>query len=519
MKNLRSLLLLPAIMLAALGTGYAQNLTPVERDDDSDDARAIQRIDRVPNDDYRGDRIRIDRFLDVEVWTDKADAEYYEGDRITINFRTNRDAFVAVYSIDSRGRVNLLFPWHRGQDNYIVGDRTYSLPGPNDDYDLEVSGPSGREYIQIIASREPFPVPNWFGNSGVVVDEDPDDYMDYVNEREFVRYPGQRFAYDRAVVFVREWEPYYFRPVYYPTYPSWSVCGNVYIDYPWGGNIYINGIYWGCAPLYIPRVLVGWHTITVIDPYGYCWENDIHISRHHTVILDRHVVVTRPANITKYKEIRTVGYRDPVRSGYPQYKETLSKLQAKVTVKEGPNGTRMTEKVRMSGGGSDDLTLSKKYARGSGSLVRTERGLETKPSATSNDDRSSRRSAKARTSDGYDTRDYRGLDNSSSSGSYQKGRSSGDSDSRGREERRVTPKSTSTGRESDRGSAQEQPREKRSSGEQRQERKVVVPRSDQGGSSDKGKVDASGSGKSSGKESSSGNSGKSSESGKGKSKR
>ena len=66
-----------------------------------------QNISRDRDIDYTG-RIRPDRYLDVEVWTN--DNEYYEGDDITISFRANRDCFVAIYNIDTRGTVNLLYP-------------------------------------------------------------------------------------------------------------------------------------------------------------------------------------------------------------------------------------------------------------------------------------------------------------------------------------------------------------------------------------------------------------------------
>jgi len=110
--------------------------------------------------------------------------------------------------------------------------------------------------------------------------------------RYFVRYDGQRFAYDGGDLCGRMGARL-FPPIYTPYYPGWAVCGNVYIDYPWGGAVYVNGIYWGCAPLYIPRLLVGWHTMTIYDPWGYCWENDVHVSRYNTLILDRTII--RPA--------------------------------------------------------------------------------------------------------------------------------------------------------------------------------------------------------------------------------
>ncbi|MCK4857988.1 MAG: DUF4384 domain-containing protein, partial [candidate division Zixibacteria bacterium] len=102
-----------------------------------------QNISRDYGDDEYQDaeRTRIDRYLDVEIWTNHSDGEYYEGDNIVISYRTNRDAFVAVYSIDSRGRVSLLFPSESGRDNFVRGGVTYRLPDGLDDFDLVVSGP------------------------------------------------------------------------------------------------------------------------------------------------------------------------------------------------------------------------------------------------------------------------------------------------------------------------------------------------------------------------------------------
>ncbi|UCC43277.1 MAG: DUF4384 domain-containing protein [Candidatus Zixiibacteriota bacterium] len=323
---------------------------------------------------------RIDRYLDAEVWTDHADGEYYEGDNIHINFRVSRDAFVAIYAIDTKGMVKLLFPTTPTEDNYIFGGTTYSLPGPDDDYDLVVTGPEGMEHIQIIASRERFPIPTWYNNSGLVFEgDDRYEYMDYLNSRHFVRYDGQRFAYDRAVMFVREWERYYYRPVYYPTYPSWSVFGNCYIDYPYGGTVYINGIYWGVAPLYIPRILVGWHTITIYDPYDWCWETDFHVSRYNTVVFDHTVIKTRAIVTSKYASVTKTKYLDPFDNGYPSFQSKKVRLKhAGIAPKTG-SGTVKTVRgktaVRANAG---NVVVAKKHVRGNTKLVRTERGYETK---------------------------------------------------------------------------------------------------------------------------------------------
>ncbi|MEW6412969.1 MAG: DUF4384 domain-containing protein [Candidatus Zixiibacteriota bacterium] len=316
------------------------------------------------------DQIKIDRYLDVEIWTNHSDDEFYDGDNLVLNFRANRDAFVAIYSIDSRGRVNMLFPVAPEADNFIRGGATYSLPGGDDDFDFVVSGPSGVENIQIIASRERFPLPDWYPSSGLVCDwDDRLDYMDYLNSHYFVRYGGQRFAFDRAAIYINEWEPEYYRPIHYPHYPTWTVCGNVYIDYPWGGTVYIDGVYWGVAPLYIPRIYIGWHTFTVYDYYGYCWEYPVHITRYHTVVLDRTIVNPLPTVVSKYKDVRVIGYRDPITSGYPTFKTK--------SVVGTPSKTVITGSKTVSKVSTDQVSLDKKYVRGAAKVVKTDRGFET----------------------------------------------------------------------------------------------------------------------------------------------
>jgi hypothetical protein len=352
---------LTAALVVGLGAGVtqAQSIAPVRGDD--------------------ADQAQIDRYLDVEVWTGRSDGEYYEGDNIVIYFRVNRDAFIAIYSIDTRGRVVLLYPTFPGEDNYVSGGVTYSLPGGDDDYDLVVNGPEGFEHIQIIASRERFPIPDWYHGPELVADtDDRDSYMDWVNTTYFTNYGGQRFAYDRAVVYVNEWEENYFRPVYDPVYPSWTLYGNCYIDYPWGASVYVNGIYWGCVPLYVPRLAVGWHTITIYDHWGYCWEHDFHVSRYNTVVFNKTIINTSPTVKSKYKEVRELGYRDPVRNGYPDFENRRKAISAGLSKSGSVVG-------HTGAAGDDDFpdfgSVTKKYVRGSTKLVKTERGFETDASS------------------------------------------------------------------------------------------------------------------------------------------
>ena len=320
--------------------------------------------------------VRIDRYLDVEIWTNHSENEYYDGDNVVLYFRANRDAFVSIYTIDTQDRVHLLFPSQPGQDNYVRGGETYRLPSYDDDFDLVVSGPAGTENVQIIASREKFPIPDWYDASGLTNDAaDVNDFMDYVNARYFVGYSGQKFAYDRTALYINDWEPYYFHPVYHPYYPSWTVAGNVYIDYPYGGSVYIDGIYWGCVPLYIPRLYVGWHTFTIYDRWNHCWEHDVHVTHYNTVVLNNRIIQTSPKITSRYERVRVTGYKDPVKAGYTNYNQQYEKAvrlsSATVTT------TTPGKSVR---GDETSTTIfaptTKKFVRGSTDLTSTTRGYE-----------------------------------------------------------------------------------------------------------------------------------------------
>lgn len=265
--------------------------------------------------------IRPDRYLNAEVWTDNN--EYYQGENIKISFRVNKDCYVAVYDIDTRGQVNLIYPTQPGDDGHIQGDRIYRIPEKYDDYELTVRGPAGVEYLQIIASREPLELPDWFNGSGLVCDGDPYDFMDYINGTYFGCQNDCPRALDLTSFSVKEWHEYYFHPVYYNDYPDWSVCGSVYVDYPFGATIYIDGIYWGVAPLFIPRLYWGHHWMTVVDPFGYCWEDRISVVRYKSVIIDDFTIKTRSGLKSRFRDIQRRGYLDPVKNGYPEYHKQI----------------------------------------------------------------------------------------------------------------------------------------------------------------------------------------------------
>ncbi len=96
--------------------------------------------------------------LDVKIWIDRGTGALYRtGENIEVFFRTNKDAYVAIYNITADGQVQLLFPNAYDRDNFVRGGRDISLPtaSASQRYRLQVRGAPGKEILQIVASTEP----------------------------------------------------------------------------------------------------------------------------------------------------------------------------------------------------------------------------------------------------------------------------------------------------------------------------------------------------------------------------
>lgn len=95
--------------------------------------------------------------IDAELWFDKAcGATYQQGEKVIVNFRTTADAYVTIYDIDTTGNVSILFPNREHPDNFVQANQTYTFPNQNYSYDLIVEGPEGIEYIDLVASTDPY---------------------------------------------------------------------------------------------------------------------------------------------------------------------------------------------------------------------------------------------------------------------------------------------------------------------------------------------------------------------------
>ena len=94
--------------------------------------------------------------LEARLWLDRAESSVVQrGDRLRIYYSTSRDAFVALFHIDTDGRVRLVFPRAPDENHYVRGGRDYQLYlGRSAHWTVEED--PGIGYFFLVASSRPF---------------------------------------------------------------------------------------------------------------------------------------------------------------------------------------------------------------------------------------------------------------------------------------------------------------------------------------------------------------------------
>jgi len=234
--------------------------------------------------------------LDIDLWVNKGDdATYYYGDDIAVYMEVNRDAYVIVYDIDPAGNVSLLFPESYDDDCFVRSGQVYRIPNSESNYRLEVNGPSGHEYIYAVASynyiRPPdfikyafYDYSNWdryydgfvFKQSGARA-----DFVADLNHRlvdgPYVQ-SSVSFRIDDSYRHTRWYRHWRYDPYY---------SGSVWVGTDWPGcEVWIDGCYYGIAPILIPDIYIGYHWVWIYhNGYPY-WHNHIYVNHTHRYYID-----------------------------------------------------------------------------------------------------------------------------------------------------------------------------------------------------------------------------------------
>ncbi len=91
--------------------------------------------------------------IKFEIKTDKD--EYKVGEDVVIQFKADKDCYLALIDIGTSGKTIILFPnkWH--PDNKIEKDKTYTIPPLGSNFSYRVMVPTGVEHIKALASVDP----------------------------------------------------------------------------------------------------------------------------------------------------------------------------------------------------------------------------------------------------------------------------------------------------------------------------------------------------------------------------
>jgi hypothetical protein len=232
---------------------------------------------------------RTDYSPDIEVWTNKGfDATYHYGEDVAVYFRAEQDCYVVVYDIDPSGDVTVLFPTSYYGSTWVRGGEIYRVPGYDDDFTLEVTGGHGVDRIYAVASYEyinppdfvryigyDYGSPDYYDDNYFVlrVSGDHDDFVRYVNNR--ICHNPHSVAYTRFHVNSNYRHHVHYRYYDYDPYNYGSLW--VGMNYP-GCEVWIDGVYFGIAPLLIPRIYIGHHWIWMYYGGYPCYQQYFYVS-------------------------------------------------------------------------------------------------------------------------------------------------------------------------------------------------------------------------------------------------
>ena len=89
----------------------------------------------------------------MKLWADKS--KYRVGERLSLGFESNRDAFLTIVNVGTSGEVTILYPNRFSGGHGVKAGRTYRIPEATDSYELELKGPPGVELVYALLTLKP----------------------------------------------------------------------------------------------------------------------------------------------------------------------------------------------------------------------------------------------------------------------------------------------------------------------------------------------------------------------------
>ena len=70
-------------------------------------------------------------------------------------FQSNRDGYATLVNVGSSGKITILYPNAYTPDHAVKAGQTYSIPRPEDFYELSLGGPEGVELVYALFTTAP----------------------------------------------------------------------------------------------------------------------------------------------------------------------------------------------------------------------------------------------------------------------------------------------------------------------------------------------------------------------------
>ena len=196
--------------------------------------------------------------FNVRIWTNKR--EYYDGNRIKVYVKANRNCYIVVYDIDTYGNVNVIYPEYGS--GYLRANRTKRI-----DRLWYVEGPGGYEELVVVASRHPFDAYEYGGYLRMELGRGRGFFRTVPNRYRSVAVSSTNFLinnYYNDYGYVYYDNDYYYDDYYYDSgYNGYYGYGVMIINAPVHWGVYIDGRFYGRGARKVRKMKPGWHNVIV----------------------------------------------------------------------------------------------------------------------------------------------------------------------------------------------------------------------------------------------------------------
>jgi Domain of unknown function (DUF4384) len=91
--------------------------------------------------------------VQFKLWTDKTSHKI--GETLKVSFQANRDGYATLVNVGTSGKITILYPNAYTPDHAVKAGQTYSVPRPEDFYELSLGGPEGVELVYALFTTSP----------------------------------------------------------------------------------------------------------------------------------------------------------------------------------------------------------------------------------------------------------------------------------------------------------------------------------------------------------------------------